>query len=800
MISAPDDIEQGFQSLQRGDVAAAEQIADRVTQFDANFADGWFLRGLVHHLRGDAAAAIQLYERALALKPGYFGALNNLGVVYAGAGRHEDALATIAQYLRLDPENAVANCNYANSLAALGRQGEAAIHYRRALAQQPDYFDALTNSGTMLLGQNKPQEALPCFKRACELQPASFQAQNNLGLTYSNLQEHDAAHIHLSEAVRLNRESYEAWSNLGTHFAKIKNFDRAVACHRQAVQLRPGEATAHDNLGLALLESGQHLEALDCLHRALELQPNLATAHCSLGKALMELCRFSEAEAHLLEARRLRPEYAHPHNLLGMILFQRGEDDAALRSFDAALGHAPDLLYARLNRTFLLLRQGDFARGWPDYELRLTTDAAGALPCPAPRWDGSDLNGRTILVRAEQGRGDIFQFLRYLPVLRGKGARVVCELQTGMHPFAERMNACDILVEKGQPLPAVDVQIPMMSLPYALGSIDAPVPYLHADPRLVDAWAAELRRIEGFKIGVCWQGDRTCRFDAMRSFPLAEFEPLARIPGVRLVNMQKYDGVDQIAVHRERVPLIDFGARIDEAAGPFQDTAAIMMNLDLVITSDTSTAHLAGGLGVPTWLALPLGPDWRWFQGREDSPWYPSMRLFRQSRFGQWSDVFARLADAVRAEMARRESAERGAMPEDAGLGSTFYVPTSPGELLDKFSILQIKSERLTNRDQVYNVRTELRLLEKQRDRALAGADSLAEFERQLKEVNEALWQIEEDIRSCERDEDFGPRFIELARSVYKHNDHRAALKRQINLVLGSPLTEEKTHLLAAEM
>jgi hypothetical protein len=401
------------------------------------------------------------------------------------------------------------------------------------------------------------------------------------------------------------------------------------------------------------------------------------------------------------------------------------------------------------------------------------------------------LAGRTILVRSEQGRGDILQFLRYLPLVAAKGGRIICELPACMHPMAARVDGIGIVHTMGQPLPPVDVQVALMSLPHVLGSIDAPVPYLFAEPSLVDRWREELHSIDGFKIAIAWQGDKSFRFDPLRSIPLAQFEPVARIPGVRLISVQKHAGLDQIKASQERVPLVDFGERLDEAAGPFMDTAAIMKCVDLVITSDTAIAHLAGGLGVPTWLAVHFAPDWRWFLKREDSPWYPAMRLFRQSEPGDWPGVFTRLADAVRAAMARRGKHESGA---DLGLRSAFFVPTSPGELLDKFSILQIKSERLTNAAQLRNVRNEIRLLERQRDHLLSGSEGIGDFVEQLKKVNETLWQVEEDLRSCERANDFGPHFIELARSVYKHNDRRAALKRHINCSLGSALTEEKDY------
>jgi Tfp pilus assembly protein PilF len=796
MISAANPLQLGWQSFDRGDFAHAERIAQQVLEGDANLADGWFLRGLVRHMSGDLAAATEQYERAIALKPDYFAALNNLAVLHAAVGRHQEAVTTLQNYLRVDPLNAVANCNCANSLAALGRCDAAVDHYARALSTQPDYLDALTNFGAMLLAQKRYPESLPYFKRAHHIRP-DVQTNNNLGLAYSNLHQGELAEYHYSEALRCDPQNHDVMANLGNHLARHGNAAAAILWQRRALELRPHDAAANDNLGLTLLEAGHHHEALGFLRRALELSPEWAVVHCHLGKAYLELCRFVEAEAHLSAALRLQPTYAHAHNLLGMVQFNRGDDDASLRSFDESLRHDPNLVYAQLNRAFARLRQGDFERGWPDYELRLTTDNGRSVPCAAPLWDGSDLKGRTILVRAEQGRGDIFQCVRYLPMVHAKGGRVVCELQCGMHPFVKRMAGWDVLVGMGEPLPAVDVQVAMMSLPHLLG-FGAQHPYLSAEPALVESWANELQSIKGFKIGIAWQGDPKFRFDPLRSIPLAQFESLAKIPGVRLISLQKHDGVDQIAANRERVPLIDLDGQLDAESGPFMDTAAVMMNLDLVITSDTAMAHLAGGLGVPTWIALSYSPDWRWFQDRDDSPWYPTARLFRQTRLGDWNDVFARLAEGVRAELVRRDAV---ALPvSDAGPVSAFYVPTSPGELLDKFSILQIKSERLTNPEQIRNVRTEIRLLEEHCRRLLAGSETVVDCAEQLRKVNEVLWQIEEDIRLCERAEDFGPRFIELARSVYKNNDHRAALKRQINISLGSLLNEEKTHVLAPQI
>jgi hypothetical protein len=242
--------------------------------------------------------------------------------------------------------------------------------------------------------------------------------------------------------------------------------------------------------------------------------------------------------------------------------------------------------------------------------------------------------------------------------------------------------------------------------------------------------------------------------------------------------LQKGPGAEQLAAVTDRFPVTDLGRHLDD----FMDTAAVLKNLDLVISVDTAIAHLAGALGIPVWVALPFVPDWRWLMDREDSPWYPTMRLFRQTRPGQWEDVFQRIAEALQ----RRLAAPAELRP--------ITVEIAPGELIDKITILEIKSERITDAAKRHHVGTELALLVAARDRAVPSSAELARLATELKALNEARWQVEDEIRLCERDEDFGPRFVALARSVYRTNDRRAALKRQINELLGSKLIEEKSY------
>jgi hypothetical protein len=304
-----------------------------------------------------------------------------------------------------------------------------------------------------------------------------------------------------------------------------------------------------------------------------------------------------------------------------------------------------------------------------------------------------------------------------------------------------------------------------------------------ADPGAVQYWRQELKLLEGFKVAIAWQGNPRFPGDRHRSIPLAAFEPLAKLPGVRLLSVQKGPGSEQLYELADRFPVVDLSPQLDERNGPFADTAAILKNVDLLICSDSAVAHLGGALGVETWLALSTAPDWRWMLGRSDSPWYPTLRLFRQKELGGWADVFTSMAQTLR----RKRAASRA--------NGSLHAPVSAGELLDKITILEIKSERIKDSEKLGNVRKELDALNAVATERLGELrmDIEEEFQ-QLKAVNGELWRIEDEIRDCEAKEDFGANFVALARSVYKQNDRRAAVKRTINLRLGSVLVEEKSY------
>ncbi len=498
----------------------------------------------------------------------------------------------------------------------------------------------------------------------------------------------------LDEAAALYREATRAapdaaaWSALGRCLLRLGRWSEAAASYETALRLAPGDADGLANYGMALAEQGDHERAVEAYGRALAAQPGHAVAQYNLGNALRELRRYDDAaasyeralalrpdwvEAHtnlgMAHARAgrtdaaiasysralaLRPDHAEAHNGIGLAYQVRGEFDRALAHFDRAVIIAPDSPYAHANRAQLWLLHGDFARGWREYEWRLRVPGHAVRPTAARRWDGSPLAGRTLLLRAEQGLGDTLQLVRFAPVLAARGARIVLETQPAIERLVATCPGLAGVVPRGAALPPHDFESPIASVPRHLGlsadTIPAGVPYLSADPALVADAQRRIRRDGAFCVGIAWQGNPAFPQDCHRSIPLRTFAPLARVPGVRLFSLQKGFGSEQLAT--APFPIEDLGAGLDPGGGAFTDSAAAMAALDLVIATDSALVHVAGALARPVWTILPLAPDWRWLLGRDDTPWYPTMRLYRPRRLGGWDEVLERVARDLAARRA----------------------------------------------------------------------------------------------------------------------------------------------------
>ena len=351
---------------------------------------------------------------------------------------------------------------------------------------------------------------------------------------------------------------------------------------------------------------------------------------------------------------------------LGNIHWEEGRCDEALACYDQALCWNSESPETHFNRARLRLLQGDWAQGWPEYECRWKTKECPGWSFPQPQWDGTDLAGRTILLLAEQGLGDTLHFIRYAPLVKQRGGTVIVECQPALIRILSSIEGIDSFVARGLPLPEFDVHASLLSLPglfhTTVDNLPATVPYVHTDPALIEEWRPKLSQPNDqesdighrtsnikrvFKVGIAWQGNPLFIGDRHRSVPLLHFASLAKVAGVQLISLQKGAGSEQLLDIAGKFQVLDLGSHLDEACGAFMETAAVMKNLDLVITSDTAIAHLAGALAVPVWVALSFMPDWRWMLRRHDSPWYPTMRLFRQTRRGQWPDVFAEMAEEL---------------------------------------------------------------------------------------------------------------------------------------------------------
>lgn len=446
----------------------------------------------------------------------------------------------------------------------------------------------------------------------------------------------------------------------GWQLQQAGQFAAAEQVYRQVLAAVPNYGTAWCYLGMSLHDQERHDEAVPAYERAIALDPLLPQAHQNLGKTFGRLRRLDEAIACLDRAIALAPRYVSAYKNKARALFFRGDLAATQAVYEQTLSLDPNDVETHMNLGMLRLQQGDMAGGWPEYAWRWKTKD-GALPALLqPLWDGTPLDGKSILLTPEQGLGDSIQFIRYAAVLK---QLFRCEVNFHCpHALLPLLSACpgiDRLVDGRTPAPRTDCFAPLLHVPAVLGHgpADFPpvVPYLSADKSLVESWRGRLAPSRSLKVGIAWRGSPKHPADRLRSIALAQFAPLAEVPGVQLFSLQKGPGAEELPAFAARYGVTDLGRALDETTGAFVETAAVLKNLDLLVACDTAIAHVAGALGVPAWLALGNVPDWRWLLDREDAPAYPSLKLFRQHKFGDWPGVFARLAAALHSAALRRQ-------------------------------------------------------------------------------------------------------------------------------------------------
>jgi tetratricopeptide (TPR) repeat protein len=501
------------------------------------------------------------------------------------------------------------------------------------------------------MGQiGKPQEAVASLQEAIRLRPDLAKAHNNLGVALGKLGRRKEALEAWQEAVRLQPEYVEAQFNYAVALNEAGKKHEAIAAYQKVIATRPDFAEAYSNLGLLMTDSGRPAEAVILLKQAVRLNDKFADAHNNLGLALVDLGRHEEAIASYEQALRLRPTDADLHNNMGTALAASGRLDEALGSFQLALWLNPNHAGAHWHRALTLLHQGKYEEGWQEYEWRWRRKRSRPRKMAQPRWDGCSLPDKTILLYCEQGLGDSIQFVRYAQLVKERVGTVLLECSPRLISVLSTCPGIDRCVPAGEPLPAHDVQAPLLSLPALLrakGALHMDKPYLTAEPERVAKWRKELELYPGLKIGICWQGNPKHRWDRHRSFPLHHCLKLCQLEGVQLVSLQKGHGQEQLEDHAFRGKIVDFGDQEDDESG-LADVTAIVQSLDLIITCDSALAHLAGALAKPVWIVLAFQADWRWLVGRKDSPWYASAMLFRQRESGRWEELFDQIAAQVR--------------------------------------------------------------------------------------------------------------------------------------------------------
>ena len=608
-------------------------------------------RALAAHRAGRLPEAVALYQALLAVDPHDPDALHGLGMVADAEGNPARAAELIGQALATR-ETARFRCNFALVLGRLGRHTEAVQNCERALSAYPDYPEALNNLGASLQALHRLVEAERAFRRAVAIRPAYAEAWGNLGNVLRSLGRTADAASAYEQAVAHNPLTPRM--PLGQALRDLGRPTEAVAAFEADVGRAPDDPEALNNLGVGLLGLGRATEALACFERALAVRPDHPRVLANLGNALRGLGRLAESETALRRVVALRPTEVSDYDNLSITLQAQGRTHEALAVLDLAAALKPAHAETRSYRGMLLLSLGRLAEGWDDYEARFSIWQAGtdyARYAALPHWQGEPLQGRTILLLPEQGFGDTIQFARYAPLVKARGARVLLGAWKPLLPLMRSLPGVDAVVAAGQKAPPYDFHCPLLSLPRAFGTtldtIPNQTPYLHPEPAAVARWATRLETgAPALRVGLVWAGSPRHLDDNRRSLPFAALAPLWAIPGVRWFSLQVGDRAADLGTDAA-LPASGIEDLAPELTD-FAESAAALASLDLVITVDTAVAHLAGALGRPTWVLLARVPDWRWLRTGEKSPWYPTMRLFRQDDRRTWMPVCQAIADALR--------------------------------------------------------------------------------------------------------------------------------------------------------
>jgi tetratricopeptide (TPR) repeat protein len=572
------------------------------------------------HQAGDLAQADRLYKKLLKSDPANSDALHLRGLIEFQRNRPERAIDLIERAILRCPSDPRYHANLGRVLQAAGRSEDAVQRYRRSL----------------------------------EMDTQSAEVHSDLAAALISLERFEPAAEACEAALNRNSDLADGHLNLGIARRHLGKIDQAIVAFDRALVLRPDHPFTLFQKGCALQARGDLSTAESCFRKVIEREPGIAEARCNLGNILKERGDFHSAATEYRNAVQIDPDLAEAHSNLGVTLQEMGESEEALDCFDRAVEIKSDDAETRRNRAMVLLQLGRFAEGWKEYEWRWQTRHFDPLRrhWDIPRWTGETLSGRKIHIHAEQGYGDTLQFIRYLPAIAAQSGSAVFECPQSLVDLARTVDPSVKVIAIGEPPPPADFHVPLMSLPGLLGtdldSIPADIPYLQTDPDRLTIWQWKIPNSGRFRVGVAWRGSDGYKRDSIRSPGLNPIRPLFECTGCDFYSLQK-DGGDADLV---TAGLAEAVTDIADGFVDFADTAAAIACLDLVISADTAVAHLAGALGIPVWVLLPSVAEWRWLRNRDDSPWYPSARLFRQDRPGDWNGLVERVNRALGEKLA----------------------------------------------------------------------------------------------------------------------------------------------------
>ena len=640
-------IGQGFSLHQQGKLKEAQTIYEKVLAIQSNHFDALQLLGTLSLQTKEYTKAVDFLTKALKLNPDYAEAYSNRGLALRELKRLDEALVSYDRAISIKPDYAEAYFNRGNALKELKRLDEALVSYDRAISIKPDHAEAYFNRGNALIELKRLDEALVSYDRAISIKPDHADAYSNRGNALRELKRLDEALASYDRAISIRLDHADAYSNRGVVLQELLRLDEALASYDRAISIKPDYADAYSNRGDALRELKRLDEALASYDRAISIKPDYADAYSNRGNALRELKRLDEALVSYDRAISIRPDHAEAYSNRGVVLQEFLRLDEALASYDRAISIKPDYADAHSNLSLCHLLEGNFQDGWQEYEWRLKRKnikkTAGIRNFSQPLWLGKEsLKDKTILLHSEQGLGDTIQFCRYALLVVQLGANAILEVQRPLVNLLKNLEGISQIFSQGDTLPEFDYQCPLLSLPLAfktdLHSIPPVSQHITSDREKVTKWKTKLRDNFKLRVGLVWSGSAGHENDHNRSLTLAQLLPHLS-SNMEYVCLQKeVRDIDKVLLEQHS-ELKYFSDALED----FTDTAALCELMDFVISVDTSVAHLACTLGKQTWVILPYSPDWRWLLDRDDNPWYPEAKLYRQEKIGDWDSVLRKV-------------------------------------------------------------------------------------------------------------------------------------------------------------